>query len=356
VNHPISRRSFLMGAAAASAALIAPVAPFVRAAEGGRKIVRVAGKRVKVIDIHGHLVIPASADAVKGKDLKARWPKGEIMGPERLKRMDARGIDMQVLSINEYWWYEADRPTAEKVVQIHDEGVRDWCNAHSERFLGVTSPALQFPELAAEQLEHAMKNLGLKGASVGGQVHGEVPSSPKYDPFWGKAEELGAIVFMHPNNAEGLVPENVFAGGGDLGNTIGNPFETTLFLTKLMFDGVFDRFPRLKVCGAHGGGYLPSYFGRTEVACDMRPNAKCIAKKPMRDYLKTNIMTDSMVFTDEGLRHLVAEMGPGHVVYGSDMPFSWPDTIDVIVNAKWIDDADKEAILGGNLVRILNIS
>ncbi len=172
---------------------------------------------------------------------------------------------------------------------------------------------MQYPELAAEQLEYAVKTLGLRGASVG-SVLGEIPSSEKYDPFWRKAEELDVPVFMHPTNADHIVQEKAFEGRGDLGNIIGNPFETTLFLTKLIFDGTLDRFPRLKVCGAHGAGYLPAYLQRTNVACEVRANAKCANTKTPADYLKTQILADSMVFSDEGLRHLVAEMGAGQIV------------------------------------------
>jgi aminocarboxymuconate-semialdehyde decarboxylase len=160
---------------------------------------------------------------------------------------------------------------------------------------------------------------------------------------------------MHPTNADYLVKDEIFTGRGDLGNIVGNPFETTLFLTKLIFDGTFDRFPRLKVCGGHGAGYLPSYFGRTEVTCQVRANARCANKKLPSEYLKTNIMADSMVFSDEGLRHLVAEMGPNQIVYGTDTPFNWPDTLDLVVNAKYLSDAEKEAMLGGNLIRMLKI-
>ena len=359
MEYRTDRRAFLMGAASAAGTLwLAPaMSSAARAADApARKQVMVNGKRVKVIDIHGHMVVPKSGELLQGSNVKGNFPRNQIMGPERVQRMDARGIDMQVLSINEYWWYEADRDLAQKIVRVHDEGVAEWCKAHSDRFVGVTSPALQFPDLAADQLEYAMKNLGLKGASIGGTVRGEVPSSEKYDPFWRKAEEMQAVIFMHPSNAEGLVDEKVFEGRGDLGNIVGNPFETTLFLTKLVFDGVFDRFPRLKVCGAHAAGYFPHYLGRTEVACDVRPNAKCLSKKHPSDYLKTNIMADSMVFSDEGIRHMVAEMGASQIVYGSDMPFNWPDTIDIIVNAKYLSDADKEAILGGNLIRLLKIA
>jgi aminocarboxymuconate-semialdehyde decarboxylase len=352
------RRRFLMGAAAAAGAGLmgsrlalaqAPNPPPL-------KIVTIAGKRVKVIDIHGHLVVPKSQELLAGSPIKGDYPRNQIMGPDRLARMDARGIDMQVISINQYWWYPASRDLATKIVRTHDEGISEWCKALPDRFVGLTSPALQFPDLAADQLDYAVKNLGLKGASIGGNVMGEIPSSAKYDPFWRKAEELQVPIFMHPTNGDGLVDGKIFDGRGDLGNIVGNPFETTLFLTKLIFDGTFDRFPRLKVVGAHGAGYLPSYFGRTEVTCDVRPNAMCANRKRPSEYLKSNIVADAMEFSDEGLRHLVAEMGPSQVVYGSDMPFNWPDMIPFIVDAKWLSDADKEAILGGNLIRMLKIA
>ena len=161
---------------------------------------------------------------------------------------------------------------------------------------------------------------------------------------------------MHPDNAAHLVKEGAFDGRGDLGNIIGNPLETTTFLSNMIFDGTLDRFPQLKVCAAHGGGYLPSYLGRTEVACDVRGEADCANQKRPSEYMKSQILADSMVFTDEGLRHLVAEMGASQVVYGTDLPFSWPDTLDLILNASYLSDAEKEAILGGNLLQLLRIS
>lgn len=357
MQNMISRRTLLAAGAAIGATCLSGQlgrTSALAADTPARKIVRVAGRQVKVIDIHGHMVVPKAGELLKGTPIKGRFPNNQIMGPGRLAVMDRRGIDMQVLDINDYWWYPADRDLAAKIVRVQDEGVAEWCSAHSDRFLGLSSPALQHPDLAAQQLEYAVKTLGLHGASVG-TVNGEIPSSEKYDPFWRKAEELNVPVFMHPTNADGIVQEKAFEGRGDLGNIIGNPFETTLFLAKMIYDGTFDRFPGLKVCGAHGAGYLPAYLERTNIACEVRPTAMCANKKKPAEYLRTQILADCMVFTDEGVRHLVAEMGPGQIVYGSDMPFNWPDTIDVIVNAKYLSDADKEAILGGNLIRLLKI-
>jgi predicted TIM-barrel fold metal-dependent hydrolase len=201
-----------------------------------------------------------------------------------------------------------------------------------------------------------VKQLGLRGATIGGHVNGESLSLPKFDPFWAKANELGVVVFMHPGGADNIVKPDAWKARGDIGNIIGNPLVTTYFLTRLIFDGTFDKFPNLKVCGAHGGGYLPSYFQRTEVACDVRGNAMCANKKHPREYLKTNIMADTMVLTDEGLRHLVAEMGISQVVYGTDNPLNWPVPVDMIVNHSTLTDAQKEQILSGNLMKLLRIT
>ena len=316
--------------------------------------VRVDGKRVKVVDVHAHATIPDVADVVKDTPLARYGRGGRALAADRIREMDKRGIDIQVLDINAFWWYAADRDLAAKIVDVQDKGLAAWCNAHRDRFVALTSPALQFPDLAAQQLEHAVKDLGMAGAAVGGHVQGEPLSDPKYDPFWAKAQELDVLVFMHPNGAENAIKEDGLKGRGDLGNIVGNPLETTLFLSHMIYDGALDRFPNLKICAAHSGGYMPSYLGRTEVACDVRQNAGCLNKKKPSEYLKQQIFVDSMVFSPEGVRHLVAEMGPSQVVYGTDIPLVWPDTIDAILGAQ-ITDADKEAILGGNLIKVLRL-
>jgi aminocarboxymuconate-semialdehyde decarboxylase len=345
-----SRRAFLR---AAGGALLALGAGGV-GAQAARKEVRVGGRRMLVVDIHAHCMF-AAAGRVPGIDMPRIAPATLALGPERLKIMDERGIDVQALSVNTYWWYTADREAASKVVAIHDEGIAAWCTEHPRRFVGLSSVALQFPELAAEQLEHAVKRLGARGASIGGHVSNEPPSLPKYDPFWAKAEELGVPVFMHPNNALNIAREGSLDGRGSLGNIIGNPLETTVFLSHMIYDGTLDRFPRLKLCAAHAGGYLPSYLGRSDAACVVRPDANCANRRKPSEYFSDQIVVDSMVFSAEGLRHLVAETGVTQVVYGSDIPYLWPETIDVIAEASFLTPAEKEAILGGNLKRLLKL-
>jgi aminocarboxymuconate-semialdehyde decarboxylase len=325
--------------------------------QGVRRRVQIGGRPTRVIDGHAHCVIPVT-DIVQGTPLEKMGggSGGSILGPQRLQVMDEQGVDVQALTINGFWWYGAtDRELADRIVRAQNEGLAKWVAQHSDRFVAMASVALQHPDQAATQLEDGVKRLGLRGASIGGHVNGEDLSLPKYDPFWAKAAELGVPVVMHPGGAENIVKEGAFRGRGDLGNIIGNPLETTYFLSRLIFDGLFDKFPGLRVCAVHAGGYLPSYLGRTEAACVVRASANCANRKKPSEYLKTQVFIDTMVFSPEGLRHLVAEVGVSQVVYGTDVPFNWPVSVDLVLEASFLSDAEKEAILSGNLRKLLRI-
>ena len=351
----LNRRVFLATAGQAAAGALLVNSPLRTLAQTPRKRVVVGGRDVTVVDIHAHCLFQEVRPVIEGTPLEnAPLQDMLVLGPHRIAALDERGIDIAALSVNRFWWYEATPEQAREIVRINDEGLAEWCEMHPDRFVALSSPALQFPEMAAEQLEYAVTELGHRGASILGHARGEAPSTEKYDPFWAKAEELGVPVFMHPNGSENIIRPGALDGPGGLGNVIGNPLETTLFLSRIIFDGTLDRFPNLKVVAAHGGGYLPSYLGRSEVAC-ARNNANCLNTRNPSEYLRTRILVDTMVFNEEGLRHLVAVAGAGQVVYGSDMPFAWPDTIDLVVNSPSLSDAEKEAILGGNLIRLLRI-
>jgi aminocarboxymuconate-semialdehyde decarboxylase len=347
----LNRRDFLKVAAAG----------FAFQAPANRRQVTIGNRRIRVIDIHGHFLVPEELDVLKGTNLTGfisnQLKIGLVLDPARIRTLDEQGIEVQVLSHQGGWWYGTERDLAVRLIKIQNEGLAAWCSKHSDRFAGLASVALQYPDLAAQQLEEAVKKLGLRGAGIAGHVAGEVPSTPKFDPFWAKVQELGVLVFVHPaGGAENVVRQGALSGRGDPGNIIGNPLETTVFLSHMIFDGTLDRFPGLKICGAHAGGYLPSYLGRADVACDVRPNANCANKKRPREYFKQQVLVDSMIFSEEGLRHLVAEVGVGQIVYGTDIPYNWPVTVDLILRAPFLNDAEKEAILSGNLMKLLRIS
>jgi predicted TIM-barrel fold metal-dependent hydrolase len=314
----------------------------------------IGGRKVKTIDMHCHVSVPDVKPLIKGTPLEAEPGNTPVpLGSERLAAMDELGVDVEVVCINPFW-YGADRDMATRLIDLQNQKLVEMCAAHPERFYAFASVALQFPELAAKQLEDGMK-LGLRGAAIGGSVQGEDLSGRKYDPFWAKAEELQAPIFMHPQTNDELATR--FKGNGVLSNVIGHPLETSIFLSHMIFDGTLERFPKLKLCAAHGGGYLASYADRSDYGCTTFPE-RCkdstLRKKPT-EYLK-QIDVDSLVFSSEALRHLVAVMGVSHVMLGSDYPFPWVAApVDHVMSTPSLSDADRVAILSGNACKWLDI-
>jgi aminocarboxymuconate-semialdehyde decarboxylase len=317
--------------------------------------VMIRGRRIRTVDIHAHCAVVEASELLKKQQTGQQATLLEGQGlADRLKTMDAQGIDMEVLSINPNW-YDIDRDLAIRVISVQNESMAQFCTTHSDRFTAFATVALQFPDLAAEQLERAMKKLGFRGAAVGGSVAGQELADPKFHPFWAKAEELGAVIFIHPQPSNDLSAR--LKGNGLLGNVIWNPLETTIALSHLIFEGTLDRFPGLKICAAHGGGYLPSYMNRSDHGCQVFPE-QCkagVPKKRPTEYVK-QMYYDSLVFTPEALRHLVAEAGAGQVVVGTDYPYPWvSNPIDHVLKTPGLSDSDREAILGGNATRLLGL-
>jgi aminocarboxymuconate-semialdehyde decarboxylase len=329
---------------------------FVSESGGKRRQVTVNGRRVKVIDVHAHCVIPEAQALLGGPSAAAqRGPGIDEVGERRIREMDEQGIDVEALSINPAW-YRAERSVAERVVDIQNTRLAEFCAAYPDRFVALASVALQFPELAAKQLEHAVTQLGLRGAAVGASVAGQEFANPAFAPFWAKAEELGVLIFIHPQSTPELARR--FEGNGWLANTIGNPLDTTIALSHLIFEGTLDRFPALKICSAHGGGYLPSYAARSDNALRVAPDMDTGVKlhKQPTEYLR-QMYYDSLVFTSEALRHLAAEVGSSQLVLGTDHPIPWqPRGVDHILEAEGFSDAERIAMLGGTAAGLLNIA
>jgi aminocarboxymuconate-semialdehyde decarboxylase len=321
-----------------------------------RREVKIKGKRVKTIDVHAHCLIPA-ASKLLGEDAFKHHTGGIVMEGQdlagRLRAMDTQGIDMEALSINPFW-YRADRETAAEVVRLNNEGLVEICARNPDRFVAFASVALQFPDLAAQQLEHAVKKLGLRGAAVGASVGDDEFADPKFHPFWRKCEELDVLVFLHPQGTPDLARR--LKGNGVLENVIGNPLDTTIALSHLIFEGTLDIFPKLKICSAHGGGYLASYMDRSDHGCLTFPH-RCNRKLKKRptEYLK-KLYYDALIFTPEALRHLAANVGSSQIMLGTDYPYPWEDkAVDHILKTPSLSDKERIAILGGTAAKLLRI-
>jgi predicted TIM-barrel fold metal-dependent hydrolase len=201
-----------------------------------------------------------------------------------------------------------------------------------------------------------MKKQGLRGAAIGASVNGTEFSDPKFDPVWAKAEELGAVLFIHPQSTPQL--NTRFKGNGWLANTIGNPLDTTIALQKLIFEGTLDKFPKLKILAAHGGGYLPSYAPRSDHACFVAPqncNPDIKLKKKPTEYLN-QLHFDALVFTPEALRHLVAQVGASQIMLGTDHPIPWEQNpVEHVFATETLSDADRAGILGLNAAKLFGM-
>jgi len=358
-----TRRDFLKGGAASGVMFCScGLLDAARAQQPQRQRlpVTINGRRVKTIDAHAHCHF-REALALIGDEAPRVMPQTKgaqehfIAVEDRLEGMDAQAIDMEVLSINPFW-YRKERDLAAKIVEVQNEKLAELCAARPDRFAAFASLAMQYPDLAVQQLETAVKKLGLRGAAIGGSVLGEDFADPKFHPVLAKAEELGAVLFIHPQSTPELAKR--FKGNGWLANTIGNPLDTTIALQHLIFEGTLDRFPGLKILAAHGGGYLGSYAPRSDHACFVSPqncNPDIQLKKKPTEYLN-QLYFDSLVFTPEALRHLVAQVGASQIVLGSDHPIPWAEhPVDHVFATTTLGDDDKAAILGGNAARLFGI-
>ena len=350
----LNRRTFCRQAAATLAgALVAGTGVGTAAMQSGsgrRRQVTVGGRRVKTIDVHSHCVVPGIMEMM-GQKTPAN--PSLVMSTGRLPQMDEQGIDVEVLSINPFWYSVGDRELARSLIAAQNEKLAAFCSANAARFAGLATVALQHPDLAAEQLEAGMK-MGLHGVSIGASVDGEELAAPRFDPFWAKAEALRAPIFIHP---QGVPDLKRLQGNGLLTNVIGNPLDTTIALSHLIFEGTLDRFPGLRICAAHGGGYLPSYAARMDHGCLVFPNeckAPVLKRKPS-EYLK-QLYFDTLVFTGEALRHLVAEHGASQLVIGTDYAVPWvKGPVDHVLDTPGLSDDERIAILGGNAAKLIKL-
>jgi aminocarboxymuconate-semialdehyde decarboxylase len=314
------------------------------------------------VDFHAHAFIGDDWPLLRGRPeaedlesfVKAPYFENLVSVEARIAEMDREGIDVQAVSlyVGQYHYW-AERELSADVVRIQNQKLAEMCATHPRRLVALGAVSLHIPELAAEQVEEAVRLHGFPGFMVTGSVLGEEISLPRFDPFWSKVQELDRVVLIHPRGfAEGT---KRFQGAGSLGNTVGNPLETTLALSHMIFSGFLDRFPRLKIVAAHGGGYLPSYIGRSDNCRAVDPNCGQMAKKPS-EYLK-ELYFDTLVYSPRVLRHLIDQVGADRIVMGTDYPFpvASRDPLGDVAAVSGLGQSEREAILGATAARLLGI-
>ncbi len=325
------------------------------------------------VDVHAHVLLPEVEQLVADAPGRAEARALDALrnGPDalaasgvmvrdrmrlltdvvhRLAAMDMTGVDVQVVSPSpSHYHYWADREVAQEVSERANTATAKHCAHAPDRLVGLGLAPLQHPDLAVRALDHALGE-GLAGVEIGSHAPGRELSDPAYEPFWELAAETGAVLFLHPFGC--TLDERL--DRWYLSNSVGQPVENAVALSHLVFSGVLDRHPDLKVVAAHGGGYLPTHLGRADHSWRVRPDAKGCAREPSH-YLR-RMWFDSLVHDPHVLRELVRVAGADRVLLGSDFPFDMgADDPVAALRAADLPDLDFHAVRGGNAAAMLTL-
>src|ERR1043166_5480722 len=334
------------------------------------------------IDIHHHYVSDLlvkearreskslGVEVMDGKDgipgfIFARAPGRELQDgvtdvTQRLQMMEKGRIQIAALApTTNSVGYDLKGEQAERWCRLQNECTNDLIHQHPDRFTALAAVPMQEPARAAKVLEHAVMDLKFCGAFIATNVNHRYYNGKDFDPFWAKAQELDVLILIHPDNVAGTELMGAFG----LRLVCGNPADTALSLGFMICSGVFDRFPNLKMCTCHGGGFLPYHLGRFDREFETgkeagrpkdRPQAIQCLSKPS-SYLK-NLYFDTLVYDTETLDFLRKKVGADHVLLGTDYPYKLGDWMCIEkVEALSCSEAEKRAILEGNARKLLKI-
>ncbi|HKA78015.1 MAG TPA: amidohydrolase family protein [Pseudolabrys sp.] len=326
---------------------------------------------VRTIDIHTHILTQETAALLTKAGVKVTitpddaenaafdvngvvyrpFPTGGFDIPRRLRDMDAAGVDVHVLSATpQTYLYNQEPALGLTLAAIQNDQMAKHIAVHPDRFMGIATLPLQDPKRAADELRRAVTKLGLKGSMFASNIMGKNLDDPSFEPVWTTAEELGAFMFVHPNNVAGADRMKSYY----LNNLIGNPLDTTIGAACLYFGGVLDRHPKLAVVLAHGGGFTPYQAARWEHGWQMRPEPKKnISKQPTN--IAKRFYYDTILHSAPVLEFMIGHVGANRVMLGSDYPYDM-GMIDCVkhVRSLNISDADKASILGARADTMLS--
>ena len=363
---PRSAAARVAGRAATATATAKAALPVARSRSG----------KTKVVDLHCHYLNPqvnaktAHLNAAQHdptvifadeltretnvKQMKTRAPK--LTGvAERLVDMDRMGVDVQAVCPAPYHFFYFTEPDygAELAREVN-EGIAKLVADTPDRFVGLGSVPLQNAELAVRELDYAVKKLGLRGVEICTNVNGKNLTDPSLglDRFFARCEQLGIVIFMHPlgyTQADRLTHHY-------FNNVIGNPLDSTVAVSHLIFDGVMARYPKLKVIVAHGGGFIAHYWARMDHAWRARPDCRTVIKRKPSSYLE-KFYFDTITFDPEMLKRLIDRFGADHVVLGTDYPYDMgeDDPLGLVAQVKRLPRAARDLVIGGNAARLLKL-
>jgi len=338
---------------------------------------RAVGGTPSAIDIHHHYIPLELIEEVKrnGKALgveyfppkdakdnpfQIRFPNGNRLNPDpRMTEVDSRlevmtkgNIGIATVEVHTACvGYELDGGRGESWSKLYNEAIMNLVKKHPDRFVGIATVPLQDPPRAARVLEHAIRDLKMSGVTIASNVVGKYFDSKDFDPFWKKAEELDVMMIMHP---EWVLGSDKLGAYG-LRTVCGNPADTTISVGYMVYSGVFDRFPNLKLALLHGGGYFPYHLGRFDSGFSSAGASRIPAKQPPSKYLK-NLYFDNLVYRVETVEYLVRMVGAEHVMVGTDYPFDLGDwNAAEKIQMMNCTAAEREAMMHGNARKLLRI-
>ncbi len=326
--------------------------------------------RSRVVDIHCHLNIAAADELMRPHlagqlsiqtfscaatdDTNRRQFQriGRTLNviDERILDMDRLGVDVQAVSpVPTQYYYFAEPGLGRQAARLVNDGIAAAVARFPDRLVGLGTVPLQAPELAVLEMKRCVSELGLRGIEISSNVAGRELAEPQFRPFFAAAEELGVLLFMHPLG----VTHGQRLSEYYLNNLIGNPLESAIAVSHLIFGGVLEQHPGLKLCVAHGGGYLPTYWGRLDHAWRERDDCRQFITRPPSEYLR-RLYFDTVVFDQRHLQFLLDTYGPEQLLMGTDYPFDMAEPDPVKFHAV-LDPLAREKILGGNALRLLGL-
>ena len=324
-----------------------------------------SSRNARAIDVHAHIVVPEVYAVAAEHNIFSELPadpgvtdemRGKIreragmvlrrmsdLG-ERVANMDAMGVEVQVLSASLVHqgleW--ADAQTSLRLARTTNDWIARAVASHPARFVGLGTLPLHVPALAVGELERCLRDLRLTGVAISTTARSMELGDAALTPFWSKAEELGAVIYIHPGGNRDRRFKRFH-----LWNSVGQAFEEAMAISSLMYDGVLERFPRLKICISHGGGYMPYYLGRIDRNYVEKANTRVNMRKPPIDYLRM-LYFDSCVYDRAVLQHLVDKVGADRVLLGSDYPVGEMRPVEFVTETDTLSAAQKAQIIRTN--------
>ncbi len=331
---------------------------------------------MNIIDIHTHYVAPELIELVEREgarhnvtvsltgDGKRQFCVAEWLSPPlpyAITSLEHRFDEVQEMQVTKQMLlpqidlsgYQLTAEDGLWFSSIQNETLAETVHQYPERFAALATVPLQAPNIAAREAIRAVRDLHMCGVEVGTHVNGRSLDQPIFDVFWATIQDLGIPVFLHPLATPGQERLQRYS----LTNLIGYPAETTTAAAQLIFGGVLDRFPRLLVCLAHAGGFLPYQIGRLDRGYQARPELKAVdIKEHPSSYLR-RFYFDSITHSPAALEFLCRLVGPERIMLGTDYPFEIgdPEAVERVRSIKVISLEEQDKILGGNATALFRL-